>query len=83
MGALRSLRWYDWLWCALPLGLLATRDWFGVLCGLAAFAFNLRAFAGGQEGRLKYMVTLLAAITAVIIYLVAGLIFVGLLTPSL
>jgi len=82
MGALRSLRWYDWLWCALPLGLLATRDWFGVLCGLAAFVFNLRTFARGQEGRLKYMVTLLATVTAAIIYLVAGLIFVGLLTPS-
>lgn len=81
MNAMRSLRWYDWLWCALPLGLLAT-DWFGALCGLAAFAYNLRTFASGQPVRLKYMIALLATITAVSVYLIAGLIFVAMLTPS-
>ena len=82
MAALRSLRWYEWLWCALPLGLLAT-DWFGALCGLAAFAYNLRTFTTVQAPRLKYMVALLAAVTAAIVYLVAGLIFAALLTPTI
>jgi hypothetical protein len=81
MRALRLLRWYDWLWCALPLGLLAT-DWFGALCGLAAFAFNLRTFASEQDRRMKYMLAALATVTAISVYLIVGLLFVAILTPG-
>jgi hypothetical protein len=80
MSALRNLRWYDWLWCALPLGLGAVGGVFGGLCGVVAFAFNLRTFAAEQPRPLKYMIAALSTVTAAIVYLTAGLALAAIFT---
>lgn len=72
----QKLEWYEHIWCALPLGLVAIGGAIGGACGGAAWAINRQVFKKINHPVLRYVVTGLISSAALGAYLaVAILIF--------
>jgi hypothetical protein len=69
------LTWYQLLWGGWPVLLIFMGGFLGAVAGMTAFLINTRLFRAGMNGLLKYIVTGLVSVLAVIAYLVMGLLF--------
>lgn len=65
------MKWYQRLWCSLPLILLFIGGIVGGIIGLLAFFANMRVF-WMTSGRARYVYTGLIFIFAIVIYLFVG-----------
>jgi hypothetical protein len=72
----RQLEWYEHVWCALPLGLVAIGGAIGGGCGGAAWAVNRQVFGKMSNPALAYVVTGLISAAAFGAYLVLAVVFV-------
>jgi hypothetical protein len=75
----RRLEWYEHIWCALPLGLVAIGGAIGGGCGGAAWAVNRQIFGKMANPILAYVVTGFISAAAFGAYLVLAVVFVTLL----
>jgi hypothetical protein len=65
-----SLQWYEQIWVALPLVLIAFGGAIGGGCGGAAWAVNRAVFKKLENPVLKYLVTALISGASVVLWLV-------------
>ncbi len=73
------LNWYQWVWSALPILLVFFGGLLGGVAGIIAFSINTGIFRSTMTGNLKYVVTGVVSILAIVIYLVVGTVFYVLL----
>lgn len=71
-----KLFWYQHVWLALPLALIAVGGAIGGVCGGMACAFNYKTFRNTGHPVLRYVLTGLVSLTAVGAYLVLASAFV-------
>jgi hypothetical protein len=74
-----GLTWYEHVWTALPLGLVAVGGCIGGGIGGAAWAVNRQVFPRLQQPVLRYVVTGLISAAAVVIWLVVVSVVLGLI----
>ncbi len=67
-----KFEWYEHLWLALPIGLVAVGGAIGGACGGAAWALNRSVFAKTQNPVLRYVWTGLISMAAVFVWLILG-----------
>jgi hypothetical protein len=70
-----KLTWYEHLWTALPIGLVAIGGGIGGVCGFTAWAINKTVFKKMENPVLKYVVTGLISASAVVLWFVVGAFF--------
>lgn len=73
------LKWYQWVWSALPILLVFFGGLLGGVAGVVAFSINTGIFRSTMNGTVKYVVTGVVSILAVVIYWVVGTIIYVLL----
>jgi len=73
-----KLAWYEQLWIALPIGLVAVGGAIGGACGGAAWGVNQKIFRATKHPVLRYVLTGLVSVAAVIAYFALALAFVAL-----
>ena len=69
------LKWYQWVWSALPLALALIGGALGGLFGGLALAINGRIFRSKLKGVAKYLATGLVSIGAVIVFFISATVF--------
>jgi hypothetical protein len=77
--AVEPLKWYQIIWSMLPVSLLFVGGFLGAMCGLFAFYANGRIFRSSMNDVLKYVVTALISIAAVVVWLVIAVAVRGLI----
>jgi hypothetical protein len=58
------LDWFEWVWSGIPLILFFVGGLLGVLCGIMAFAFNLRVFRTQRSSVQKLLLTALISLVS-------------------
>ena len=69
ISLVEPLKWYQWVWGSLPVFLVFIGGLLGALLGLVAFSINAKVFRSGLNDVLKYVVSGLFSIAAVIAFL--------------
>src|SRR5580700_5618811 len=72
-----NLRWYEYLWAALPIGLIVVGGAIGGICGGAAMVLNVKLMQGRRTAALKYAFTGLVSLGAVGSYFVLAKVFLS------
>jgi sulfite exporter TauE/SafE len=65
-----NMKWYEQLFCALPIALVSVGGAIGGLCGGLAFALNINIFSKQLSTAKKYLFTTLITLGAVICYFI-------------
>ena len=73
------LKWYQWVWGGWPLILLFRGGALGGLAGAAAIAINAKIFREDMSDVLKYAMSGLVSLAAVIFYFLAAILVAFLL----
>lgn len=73
----RKLEWYEHIWCALPLCLVAIGGAIGGGCGGVAWAFNRQVFQKLTNPVFRYLVTGLISAAAFGSYLALAILLFG------
>lgn len=63
-----NMKWYEQLFCGLPIALVSIGGAVGGLCGGLAFALNISVFSKKMSTAKKYLFTSLITLGAVISY---------------
>jgi hypothetical protein len=74
-----KLTWYEHVWVAWPLALIAVGGAIGGACGGAAWALNQKVFRQTQHPLLRYLWTGMISGAALLAYLVLATIFFSLI----
>ena len=69
------LKWYQWIWSALPILLIFWGGLMGAITGVIAFSINTNIFRSSQNEAMNYALTGVVSVLAVIVYIFAALIF--------
>jgi hypothetical protein len=69
------LKWYQWIWNALPILLVFWGGLLGAITGVIAFSINTNLFRSQSNETMKYVLTGVVSILAVFVYLLVGTIF--------
>jgi hypothetical protein len=69
------LAWYDQVWLALPLGLVAVGGAIGGACGGAAWGINQKVFRATKHPVLRYAWTGMISAAAVVAYFILAVAF--------
>ena len=69
------LKWYQWLWGGWPVMLLIVGGALGAITGMIGFAINAKIFRADMSEVLKYVVSGIVSILAVVTYFIAALLF--------
>jgi hypothetical protein len=72
------LPWYDWVWCCLPVILIALGGGLGAVCGFPGLGINITIFRLDHSRLAKYVITGMVSMLCGITYLILGI----LLLPS-
>jgi hypothetical protein len=71
------LKWYEWVWSALPLLLIFVGGLLGALAGAIAVTVNTKIFRTSLHVALRYALTALVSLVAVVAYVVAATLFLS------
>ncbi len=72
-----NLKWYEYLWTALPIGLMAVGGAIGGACGGGAAAINIKLMQSQRSSALKYALTGLVSLGAVGAYYIVAKVFLS------
>jgi hypothetical protein len=64
-----AFAWYEYVWIALPLALIAVGGALGAFCGIVAAYFNAQILRSQQPVALRYLFSFLVMIAAVAVWL--------------
>ena len=67
------LKWYQWVWGGWPIVLLFVGGALGAIAGMLGAVINARVFRAEISEILKYVVTGVVSILAVLVYFVAAI----------
>ncbi len=73
------LKWYQWVWSALPILLVFWGGLIGAIAGVIAFSINTSIFRSRLNEILKYVITAVISIIAALVYLFIAIIISTLL----
>ncbi len=68
------LKWYQWIWGGWPVLLLFIGGALGAITGMIAVAINAKVFRAEMSGVLKYLVSGMVSVLAVVAYFIVALI---------
>jgi hypothetical protein len=71
-----KLAWYDQVWLALPIALVAVGGAIGGACGGAAWGINQKVFRSTKDPILRYVWTGLISVAAVFAYVALAAAFI-------
>lgn len=66
------LKWYQWVWSALPILIVFFGGLIGAIAGVIAFSINTGIFRSTTNETIKYVITGVISILAVIVYLLVA-----------
>lgn len=66
----KPLKWYQWLWSALPIVLVFIGGALGALCGFIAFTVNANIFRSELPQLLKFLLTGVISVLSFFLYLI-------------
>lgn len=72
VNLVEPLQWYQWVWSGWPILLVFIGGALGAIVGIIGFSISARLFRTNLNGFLKYIVTGLISIAAVLVYLVGA-----------
>ena len=75
LNFVEPLKWYQWIWGGWPVLLLFAGGALGAIAGMIAVAINAKVFRAEMSEVLKYLVSGLVSMMAVVAYFIAALIF--------
>jgi hypothetical protein len=75
INLVEPLQWYQWLLGGWPVLLLFVGGALGAIIGMIAVAINLKVFRAEMNDALKYMLSVVVSILAVVVYFFAALLF--------
>ena len=64
------LKWYQWVWSALPILLVFYGGLLGAIAGIIAFSISTGIFRSAMNGILKFVVSGVVSILAAVFYFV-------------
>jgi hypothetical protein len=73
------LKWYQWLWSILPMGLVFVGGALGALIGLITMSLNLRFQRSSLNGPLKFLLTGALTIVGVVGYFILAILLYNLI----
>lgn len=73
------LKWYEWLWSGLPVGLFMVGGFIGALLGFFALSINTKIFRSDRNDVVKYLLTGVVSFIAVAGYSLMALVIALLL----
>lgn len=71
------LKWYEWLWSALPVLLVFVGGFIGAVAGVIAVSINTRIFRSPMHGALRYLLTAAVSLITVVVYVVVVAVFLN------
>lgn len=80
LDLVEPLKWYEWVWNALPIVMIFFGGALGGLIGALAVTFNLKIFRSLQNPLMKYVLTGALGVGAFILYLFAATLFTTLIS---
>jgi len=72
VNVVEPLKWYVWVWSALPVLLVLIGGALGALAGFIGFGINTKIFRTGLPGLAQFGLSLLVSLAAVVVYLAAA-----------
>jgi hypothetical protein len=75
MNLVEPLKWYEWVWGGLPLALVFVGGALGAVAGIVGVSINAKVFRKEMNSVLKYVVSSVVSILAVIAYFIAATLF--------
>jgi len=75
INLVEPLKWYQWVWAGWPIMLLFVGGALGAITGMIAVAINAKVFRVDMSDLLKYIVSGVVSILAVVAYFIVALIF--------
>ena len=79
LDLVEPLKWYEWVWNALPIVMIFFGGALGGLIGALAVTFNLKVFRSSKNVMLKYLFTGAIGLGAFALYFVLKQTFISLL----
>ncbi|HWQ15294.1 MAG TPA: hypothetical protein VNL77_21015 [Roseiflexaceae bacterium] len=71
------LKWYEWVWSALPVVLVVAGGFLGAVAGLIGLAINAKVFRSGLSAPLKYVASGAVSLAVVVVYVVFASLLLG------
>jgi hypothetical protein len=68
VNVVEPLKWYVWVWSALPILLVFIGGAVGALAGFIGFAINTQVFRSSRPGVAKFALTAVVSVLAVVVY---------------
>jgi hypothetical protein len=65
-----ALKWYQWIWCGLPILLVVSGGAIGGAIGGLGVGLNVRIVRSDMNGAMRYALTALISVAAVVTYVV-------------
>lgn len=75
VNLVEPLKWYQWAWGGWPVLLFFAGGFLGAMAGMIAVVINARVFRAEMSEVLKYIISGVVSILAVVVYFIAALIF--------
>ena len=79
LDLVEPLKWYEWVWNALPILMIFFGGALGGLIGALAVTLNIKVFRSSENGLLKYLLTGALGVGAFVLYFALKKIFTSLL----
>lgn len=75
INLVEPLKWYQWVWSGLPIALVFVGGALGAIAGIIGFTINAKVFRTEMNSVLKYVVSGVVSILAVVAYFIAAILF--------
>jgi hypothetical protein len=75
INLVEPLKWYQWAWGGLPALLLFAGGGLGAIAGLIGFSLSLKVFRSQLSAPVKYLLSAVVSILAIVIYIIVGTLF--------
>jgi hypothetical protein len=77
INVIEPLKWYERVWSALPVALVIVGGILGAIIGLVAFVINTKIFRGTLNPVLKFVLTAVVSVAAVLLYVLVTVLLFG------
>lgn len=82
INLVEPLKWYQWVWGGLPIALVFVGGALGAIAGIIGLTINAKVFRAEMNDTLKYVVSGVVSILAVVVYLIAAALFTTLMSGT-
>jgi hypothetical protein len=76
------LKWFEWVWAALPIALIFVGGALGGLAGIVAATVNATIFRSSESPTMKFILSACVSGAAVVLYFVAAVLIFFVFAPA-